>query len=191
MSAFCTGNQRMSCMHWCHHIYDIVCIHGYMLIGVLCVVLEFEKEISNNFPAPGKWWDTSGSPSGSRAFIIFLENSLRCCVDVENAWSWEVKIQKIQKILFLANCLSFLCNKCNFPSLPLSPTIFYNVSPHIYDNFIFPLIVCTLSDRMEMGPDKGNRKSFSSFVCLEHDPLSGGGIHHSGYLLVHTKWLFM
>ena len=158
---------------------------------VLCVVLEFEKEISNNFPAPGKWWDTSGSPSGSRAFIIFLENSLRCCSDVENAWSWEVKIRKIQKILFLANCLSFLCNKCNFPSLPLSPTIFCNASPHIYDIFIFPLIVCTLSDRMEMGPDKGNRKSFSSFVCLEHDPLSGGGIHHSGYLLVHTKWLFM
>ena len=101
------------------------------------------------------------------------------------------KSRKYKKYCFLANCLSFLCNKCNFPSLPLSPTKFLQRIPTHYDIFIFPLIVCTLSDRMEMGPDKGNRKSFSSFVCLEHDPLSGGGIHHSGYLLVHTKWLFM
>ena len=159
---------------------------------VLCVVLEFEKEISNNFPAPGKWWDTSGSPSGSRAFIIFLENSLRCCADVENAWSWEVKIQKIQKnIVSLQTVYPFFAISAISHRFHFRQQSFYNASPRLYDIFIFTLIVCTLSDRMEMGPDKGNRKSFSSFVCLEHDPLSGGGIHHSGYLLVHTKWLFM
>ena len=71
----------------CTGVIIFMILYAFMVIGwevhfVLCVVLEFEKEISNNFPAPGKWWDTSGSPSGSRAFIIFLENSLRCCADV-------------------------------------------------------------------------------------------------------------
>ena len=124
------------------YAFMVICWEVYF---VLCVVLEFEKEISNNFPAPGKWWDTSGSPSGSRAFIIFLENSLRCCADVDDAWSWEVKIQKIQKYCFLANCLSFLCNKCNFPSLPLSPTILFTTHPHtfmIFSYFLWSYVLC-------------------------------------------------
>ena len=55
------------------------------------------------------------------------------------------KSRKYKKYCFLANCLSFLCNKCNFPSLPLSPTILFTTHPHtfmIFSYFLWSYVLC-------------------------------------------------
>ena len=66
-------------------------------------------------------------------------------------WCWKCLIlrggnpENTKKYCFLANCLSFLCNKCNFPSLPLSPTILFTTHPHtfmIFSYFLWSYVLC-------------------------------------------------